>query len=156
MEEQDVLFLMSFLIFLLRIYFVNHISINPKLMDELAVTLNSPMFDRDRVKSLESNVLKNPAIIRDMCVSILLLGISTGLFFRALITPRRAVPIANQNRENPAQENPMPHAQQNIGVQQGQENRTTFFQPVAGSANADSAHDFNSKTDDGPNNKKTR
>lgn len=118
-----------------------------ELKNELISTTNSPMCDRDRnVEFLESSVLENSAFIRDM-FAILLLGISTGLFFRALITPRRAVPIANQNRENPAQENPMPHAQQN----QGQENRATFFQPVAGSAN-----DFNSKTDDGPNNKKTR
>src|ERR1043165_6230499 len=125
-------------------------------MDELSVSINFLTFDRDRMKLLESDVLKNPAVIRDMCVSLLLLGISTGLFLRALITPRRIARIANQNRENLAEENSAVPEQQNINVQQGQENRFAFFQPVPGPANAEPANAFNSKTDDGPNNKKTR
>ncbi|MFZ0218708.1 MAG: hypothetical protein WAL30_00660 [Candidatus Aquirickettsiella sp.] len=161
MEEQDVLFLLSFLIFLLRIYFVNQsILIDPKLKNELtSIIIKSPMLDRDRnVELFESRVLENSEFIRDMCVSMLLLGISTGLFFRALFTERHVAPIADQNRENPAQENPIALAQQDIAVQQDQQNRATFFQsPSASSSNAETTNDFNSKADDGPNNiKKTR
>ncbi|WP_342220441.1 hypothetical protein [Rickettsiella endosymbiont of Miltochrista miniata] len=140
MNERNALYLLSFLCALLRKYYVNNcLHVEPQLRNELAGIMTSPMYNKERDREfIGSRITRNPWFIIDTCISMSLLMVSAALFFRALNMGRHVAPVVRIEEQNRPQD-PVAPAQQNVAAQV-QENPAAFFQPSAGSSNADTAN----------------
>ncbi|WP_342227904.1 hypothetical protein [Rickettsiella endosymbiont of Rhagonycha lignosa] len=151
MNERNALYLLSFLCFLLRRYHVNNgLHVEPKLKNELAGIMTSPMYNKERDREfIESRIMGNPWFMIDVCISMSLLMVSAALFFRALNIDRPAAVgervAEEQNRAN-VQDRPVVPTQLNVTTQQAQINPAALFQPSTSSSNTDVAEASSSFT----------
>ncbi|MEN9449719.1 MAG: hypothetical protein RJA83_333 [Pseudomonadota bacterium] len=155
MNERNALYLLSFLCALLRKYYVNNcLHVEPQLKDELAGIMTSPMYNKERDREfIGGRIMRNPWFMIDTCISMSLLMVSAALFFRALNIDRPVAPV--RHIEEQIRQNAQAPAQQNVAAQVP-ENRAAFFQPVAGSSNADTANASSANDNEQTNSKKTR